>query len=76
VERIRRRLSVPVVSDATTLGVEPAAKEALAFAALAWAHLLHEPGNVPAATGASGARVLGSYTPGARPDAGPSFNSR
>jgi anhydro-N-acetylmuramic acid kinase len=76
VERIRRTLPVPVVADATTLGVEPAAKEALAFAALAWAHLLHEPGNVPAATGASGARVLGSYTPGSRPDAGPSLKSR
>jgi anhydro-N-acetylmuramic acid kinase len=70
VERIRSRLPAPVLSDAAALGVEPAAKEALAFAALAWAHLLHEPGNVPAATGASGPRVLGSYTPGVRPDAG------
>jgi anhydro-N-acetylmuramic acid kinase len=76
VERIRSRLPAPVLSDAAALGVEPAAKEALAFAALAWAHLLHEPGNVPAATGASGPRVLGSYTPGVRPDAGPSSNPR
>jgi anhydro-N-acetylmuramic acid kinase len=64
VERIRQRLAVPVVADASSLGVPPAAKEALAFAALAWAFLLQTPGNVPEATGAAGPRVLGSYTPG------------
>jgi anhydro-N-acetylmuramic acid kinase len=49
------------------LGVDPDAKEAVAFAALAWAHVRGIPGNVPEATGAAGARVLGSYTPGRRP---------
>ena len=39
------------------------AKEAVAFALLGYLHLLGRPGNVPAATGARGARVLGSYTP-------------
>lgn len=53
------------VRDGGALGVEPGLKEAVAFAVLAWAHLHHQPGNIPAATGAQGPRVLGSYTPGA-----------
>jgi anhydro-N-acetylmuramic acid kinase len=64
IERIRRRLGVPVIVEETALGVPPAAKEALAFAVLAWAHALGVPANVPEATGASGPRVLGSRTPG------------
>jgi anhydro-N-acetylmuramic acid kinase len=64
VRRIRSRLSVPVIADAAALGIEPAAKEAVAFAVLAWAHLFNVPGNVPEATGAAGPRVLGSLTPG------------
>jgi anhydro-N-acetylmuramic acid kinase len=64
VRRIRSRLTVPVIADAAALGIEPAAKEAVAFAVLAWAHLLNVPGNVPEATGAAGPRVLGSLTPG------------
>ena len=39
------------------------AKEAVAFALLGWLTLHGQPGNVPAATGAPGARVLGSVTP-------------
>ena len=39
------------------------AKEAVAFALLGYLTLHGQPGNVPAATGASGARVLGSVTP-------------
>lgn len=54
---------VPVVTG-ETLGIDPDSKEALAFAALAWAHVNGVPGNVPAATGAAGPRVLGSFTPG------------
>ncbi|MBI4408546.1 MAG: anhydro-N-acetylmuramic acid kinase [Gemmatimonadetes bacterium] len=48
------------------LGLDPDAKEAVAFAALAWAHVRGFAGNVPEATGAAGERVLGSYTPGNR----------
>jgi anhydro-N-acetylmuramic acid kinase len=70
VERIRRQLpDVEIQAGAHTLGIDPAAKEALAFAALAWAYMQGATGNIPEATGASGARVLGSFTPG-RADTG------
>ena len=39
------------------------AKEAVAFALLAYLHIESEPGNVPRATGARGPRVLGKLTP-------------
>jgi anhydro-N-acetylmuramic acid kinase len=42
------------------------AKEAVAFALLAHLHVNGRPGNVPGATGARGARVLGKLTPGVR----------
>jgi anhydro-N-acetylmuramic acid kinase len=62
--RIRELLSPLPVLDPSVLGVDPEAKEAVAFAVLAWAHLRGIPANVPAATGAAGPRVLGSLTPG------------
>ncbi len=69
VRRIRSLLEPIEVSGGEVLGVDPEAKEAVAFALLAWAHLRGIPANVPAATGAAGPRVLGSFTPGARPGA-------
>jgi anhydro-N-acetylmuramic acid kinase len=39
------------------------AKEAVAFALLAYLHIESEPGNIPRATGARGPRVLGKLTP-------------
>jgi anhydro-N-acetylmuramic acid kinase len=39
------------------------AKEAVAFALLAYLHVNDEPGNVPRATGARGSRILGKLTP-------------
>ena len=65
VTRIRELLDPIPVVDGATLGVDPEAKEALAFAVLAWAHVHGIPANAPGATGAAGPRVLGSYTPGA-----------
>ncbi len=53
------------------LGAMADAREAAAFALLAWAHRRGIAGNVPAVTGASGPRVLGSRTPAPRPSAGP-----
>lgn len=64
--RIRALIDPIPMVDCSTLGIEPTEKEALAFAVLAWAHVNGVPANVPAATGAAGARVLGSYTPGER----------
>lgn len=52
------------VHHGSVLDIDPAAKEAIAFAVLAWAHLTGRPANIPAVTGAAGPRVLGSLTPG------------
>ena len=49
---------VPVATSAS-LGVDPEAKEAIAFAVLANETLFGHPGNVPSVTGAAGPRVLG-----------------
>jgi anhydro-N-acetylmuramic acid kinase len=51
------------VVSTESLGVQPAAKEALAFALLAAATLDGEPSNVPSVTGAKRPVVLGSITP-------------
>ncbi|HVZ85370.1 MAG TPA: anhydro-N-acetylmuramic acid kinase [Polyangia bacterium] len=52
---------IPVRSLAA-LGVDPSAKEAIAFAVLANQTLFGAPGNVPAVTGAAGPRVLGKLS--------------
>jgi anhydro-N-acetylmuramic acid kinase len=44
------------------LGLPAQAKEAVAFALLAWLSWFHLPGNIPAATGAKRAAVLGKVT--------------
>ena len=61
---IADRLAPVPVRDLSVLGLDPEAREAACFAVLAWAHLRGLPANSPDSTGASGARVLGSYTPG------------
>jgi anhydro-N-acetylmuramic acid kinase len=71
VARIRALLDPLPVLDAASLGIDADAKEAVAFALLAWAHLRGIPANVPEATGAAGPRVLGSFTPGRRAPAHP-----
>ncbi len=62
---LRDQLAPIPVFPGDTLGIDADAKEALAFAAFAWAHVHRIPANVPEATGAAGPRVLGSFTPGA-----------
>lgn len=52
----------PIPSD--RVGIPPLAKEAMAFALLAWAHLEGVPAGIPAVTGARRAVLLGSLTPG------------
>lgn len=49
------------------LGAPRDAKEAIAFALIGWQTLHGLPGTLPACTGASGPRVLGTITPGADP---------
>jgi anhydro-N-acetylmuramic acid kinase len=56
-------LLAPVpVTTTSALGVDPEAKEAIAFAVLANQTLFGAPGNVPAVTGAVGPRVLGKIS--------------
>jgi anhydro-N-acetylmuramic acid kinase len=62
--RIERRVGSGVEVGSTALqGVPPEQVEALAFAWLACAFIDGRPGNLPAATGARGARVLGALYP-------------
>ena len=57
-------LATPVrVDDLSALGVDPEAREAIAFALLARQHVLGVPANAPWATGATAPRVLGTLTP-------------
>jgi anhydro-N-acetylmuramic acid kinase len=63
-EGIRDRLApLPVQWGAEALGMDPDAREAAAFAVLAWAFVQGLPGNVPRATGAARPAILGSWTP-------------
>ncbi|MFW5947465.1 MAG: anhydro-N-acetylmuramic acid kinase [Gemmatimonadota bacterium] len=63
-DRLAGALGPIPVRHGAVLGIDPAAKEAIAFGVLAWAHVTSRPANVPSATGAAGPRVLGSLTPG------------
>jgi anhydro-N-acetylmuramic acid kinase len=58
-----RALLAPIpVGSTAALGIDPEAKEAIAFAVLANETLFGHPGNVPAVTGAAGPRVLGKIS--------------
>jgi anhydro-N-acetylmuramic acid kinase len=65
-DRLSTLLAPLPVIDGRAAGFDTDAKEAIAFAGLAWAHMHGIPGNVPEATGAAGPRILGSFTPAAR----------
>jgi anhydro-N-acetylmuramic acid kinase len=60
---LRQSLAPIPLRSGTEVGIDADAKEAIAFAGLAWAHMMKMPGNVPEATGAHGPRLLGSLTP-------------
>jgi anhydro-N-acetylmuramic acid kinase len=62
-DAISRELAPLKVAQGVELGMDPDAREAAAFALLAWAHVRGVPANVPKATGSEGPRVLGSWTP-------------
>ncbi len=64
VRAITQELASVPVRNGGELGVDPDAREALAFAFLAWAHLHQIAGNIPSVTGAEAPRVLGTMTPG------------
>lgn len=63
VDAMRRALMPNSVTLFDDLYYDGEAKEAVAFALLGYLHTLHSPGNVIAATGARGPRVLGKLTP-------------
>jgi anhydro-N-acetylmuramic acid kinase len=60
---LRKQLPGVPLKTTDELGIPSEAKEAIAFALLGAATLDGVPGNVPAATGARKAVVLGSVTP-------------
>ena len=64
---LARRLAPIRLATSDQLGIDPAGKEALAFAFLAHQTLCGLPGNVPSATGADRPVVLGEITPGVAP---------
>jgi anhydro-N-acetylmuramic acid kinase len=62
-DMLARELAPIPLTDLSALGWDPDAKEAAAFAILAHLNLVGRPGNLPSATGAAGARILGKLTP-------------
>lgn len=62
-EMLAAALRPTPVHDLSALGWDPDAKEAAAFAILAYLHERGEPGNIPSVTGARGPRILGKRTP-------------
>ena len=67
IDALRAALPALNVMAGRDAGIDADAKEAIAFAALAWAHRRGIAGNVPQVTGAQGLRILGSFTPASTP---------
>ncbi len=55
--------SINAIASTATCNIDPQTVEAAAFAWLAWAHKTKQPANLPAVTGAKGARILGAIYP-------------
>jgi anhydro-N-acetylmuramic acid kinase len=62
-QRLRAQLPRFAISTSDAYGIDPDAKEAIAFAILAYEHVHGRPGNLPSATGAQRAVVLGKSSP-------------
>ncbi len=62
-EQLQRRCRGTAVRPLAELGIEDQQREALAFALLAWWHLLGQPGSAPAVTGAARESLLGVWSP-------------
>lgn len=62
-QRLHSLLPTTQVASTSAVGIDPDWMEALAFAWLARQTLHHLPGNLPAVTGARGARILGAIHP-------------
>jgi anhydro-N-acetylmuramic acid kinase len=65
---LRAALPQVRVASSDEFGIDPDAKEAIAFAVLGYQTLRGRPGNLPSATGAGGPRVLGTIAPFAKGD--------
>jgi anhydro-N-acetylmuramic acid kinase len=66
-QRLSQRLPDCRVQPMSILGLDPRQKEAATFALIGYLSWFGLPGAIPSCTGASGNRVLGSFTPGAKP---------
>ena len=64
VQMLRERLAPAVVLHHEDLGLPSAAKEAVAFALIAYGTWHNRPGNLPSCTGATALAVLGHIAPG------------
>ena len=62
-QRLRALLPAASLTTSADFGIDPDAKEAIAFAALAYEFAQHRPANLPSATGARRAVLLGRDTP-------------
>jgi anhydro-N-acetylmuramic acid kinase len=62
-ERLNKEFGAAPIKTSDEYGMPMKAKEAIAFAILARETVHERPGNLPSATGAEGARVLGQITP-------------
>jgi anhydro-N-acetylmuramic acid kinase len=62
--RLRAHLRPNAICSSAEFGIDPDAKEAIAFAVLAFESAHGRPANLPSATGARRAVVLGKSTPG------------